>query len=320
MARPLCIEFEGAWCYVMNRGAARQSIFRDDTQRSYFLQLLADTTERFNAEWPGYGLMGNHYHLRVRTPEGNLQRIMRQVDGLLTQHVNRTRGRDGSLFRGRYQAIWVDAEAHGLARSRYIHRNPLAAGRVHALRSYRGSSDRAYAGYEAPPPWLTTDCALKAIGQRARHRRYRVYVGGDNDHTLVAFYRQARISPILGAERFRARMLAGRTGDIDRPELRTVLIRPAVAAIVTAVSRGFAVDEGDIWHARRRRAVYSPALGVAMYLCPYLAALWLAEIARAFGLANYARADTAMRALKERLAQDRSLAKRVESIKLDLTP
>ena len=48
--------------------------------------------------------------------------------------------------------------------------------------------------------------------------------------------------------------------------------------------------------------------------------LAVAEIARAFGLANYARADTAMRALKERLAQDRSLAKRVESIKLDLTP
>ncbi len=46
MARALRIEFEGAWCYVMNRGAARQSIFRDDTHRSYFVQLLADMTER----------------------------------------------------------------------------------------------------------------------------------------------------------------------------------------------------------------------------------------------------------------------------------
>jgi REP element-mobilizing transposase RayT len=61
----------------MNRGAGRQRVFRTDGHRRYFLSLLGETAERFNAEGHAYCLMGNHYHLMVRTPEGNLQRIMR---------------------------------------------------------------------------------------------------------------------------------------------------------------------------------------------------------------------------------------------------
>jgi REP element-mobilizing transposase RayT len=73
MSRPLRIEYEGAWYHVMNRGTGRQRVFRTDSQRRYFLSLLGETAERFNAEWHTYCLMGNHYHLMVRTPEGNLQ-------------------------------------------------------------------------------------------------------------------------------------------------------------------------------------------------------------------------------------------------------
>ncbi len=52
---------------------------------------------------------------------------MRHVKGLYTQYFNRTEGKDGALFRGRYKAILVDADTHWAERSRYIHRNPLDA-------------------------------------------------------------------------------------------------------------------------------------------------------------------------------------------------
>lgn len=71
MARPLRIEYEGAWYHVMNRSAGRQAVFTADDQRDYLLSLLADTADRFNAEWHAYRLMGNHYHLLLRTPAGN---------------------------------------------------------------------------------------------------------------------------------------------------------------------------------------------------------------------------------------------------------
>jgi len=47
MARPLRIEYEGAWYHVMNRGAARQAVFVSNAHRDRFLQLLVDLFDRF---------------------------------------------------------------------------------------------------------------------------------------------------------------------------------------------------------------------------------------------------------------------------------
>ena len=127
MARPLRIEYPGAWYHVMNRRGRRRFIFNTDDQRHYFLALLGEVYTRYQAEMHAYCLMDNHYHLLIRTPEANLQRVMRHVNGLYTQYFNRTESKDGALFRGRYKAILVDADTHWLELSRYIHRNPLEA-------------------------------------------------------------------------------------------------------------------------------------------------------------------------------------------------
>jgi len=69
--------------------------------------------------------MSNHYHLLIETPNANLGRIMRHINGVYTQRYNRLRNIDGPLFRGRYKAILVDQDAYLLQLSRYIHRNPI---------------------------------------------------------------------------------------------------------------------------------------------------------------------------------------------------
>jgi len=117
----------------MNRGAGRGAIFKNDDQRHYFLDLLTVVSERFQAECHAYCLMTNHYHLMLRTPKGNLQRIMRHINGVYTQYYNRTAGSDGPLFRGRYKAVLVDAQSYWAQLSRYIHRNPLDAGMVDTM-------------------------------------------------------------------------------------------------------------------------------------------------------------------------------------------
>ena len=66
-----------------------------------------------------YCLMGNHYHACLRTPEGNLSRVMRHLDGVYTQRFNRRHRRDSTLFRGRYKAIVVDRDAY-LAQGRRL--------------------------------------------------------------------------------------------------------------------------------------------------------------------------------------------------------
>jgi REP element-mobilizing transposase RayT len=319
MARPLRIEYEGAWYHIMNRGAQRQPVFTNDNQRQYFLSLLSDATERFNAEWHAYCLMGNHYHLLIRTPDANLQRIMRHVNGVYTQYYNRTQRRDGALFRGRYKAILVDAQAYWTQLSRYIHRNPLEAGLVNQLARYPWSSYPAYIGLDKRPDWLTCDYVLKAIARRNAKARYRAYVEAGVDADIASFYAGARQSPILGDDAFK-RALRINQGAIDLPELRHARLRPTADQIVIAVARRLAVDSKCIWTLRRGRQARNPARAMAMYLCQREGDMRLADIASRFGFKHYASAGASIRQFQKRLNADRKLRGLVNTIKLDLTP
>src|SRR2546428_2097688 len=127
MARPLRIQFPGAVHHVMNRGTARQATFLDEEDYGLFLNTLGEAFDLWGTEIFAYCLMKNHYHLCLRTPKGNLSRVMRHVDGLYTQRFNRAHDRDGPLFRGRYRAILVDADEYLATVVRYIHLNPVEA-------------------------------------------------------------------------------------------------------------------------------------------------------------------------------------------------
>jgi putative transposase len=88
--------------------------------------------------------MGNHYHLCLRTPKGNLSRVMRHIDRIYTQRFNRPHGRDGALFRGRYKAIVVDADKYLAAVVRYIHLNAVKTGLATMPKEYRWTSHSYY--------------------------------------------------------------------------------------------------------------------------------------------------------------------------------
>src|SRR3989304_4877968 len=120
MSRPLRIEFPGAYYHVMNRGLAKEVIFKTDIDRQAFLDLLGDVHARWGLRIYSYCLMSNHYHLCVQTAAVPLARIMRHVDGVYTQQFNRKYHRDGPLFRGRYKAIPVERDRYLLAVARYI--------------------------------------------------------------------------------------------------------------------------------------------------------------------------------------------------------
>ena len=126
----------------MNRGRGRQWIFPDTLYYQGFLQCLDEAHRRFGIEVHAYCLLGNHYHLLLKTPRGNLGRAMRHFDGVYTQRHNRWKRTEGSLFRGRYKAIVIDASRYLLQVSRYIHRNPVELKKplVRDLSSYHWSS------------------------------------------------------------------------------------------------------------------------------------------------------------------------------------
>jgi REP element-mobilizing transposase RayT len=208
MSRPLRIEFAGALYHVTARGNRREAIYEDDADRRLFLDVLGDVVERFNWLCHAYCLMTNHYHLMVETPDGNLAKGMRQLNGVYTQKINRRHRRSGHVFQGRYTAVLVDADAHLLELARYVVLNPVRAGMVDAPRAWRWSSYRATAGGAKAPSWLAADALLArfADDRAAAVRRYRRFVaeGGNADSIWTKLNRQV----FLGDDGFVARMQA----------------------------------------------------------------------------------------------------------------
>jgi putative transposase len=60
MARPLRVEYPGAFFHVTNRGNGRQKIFKDNRDREKLLGYLAGAVEKFSIKIHISCLMPNH--------------------------------------------------------------------------------------------------------------------------------------------------------------------------------------------------------------------------------------------------------------------
>src|SRR5262245_59994725 len=105
--------------------------------------------------------MTNHFHLLLRSLEGNLPVVMKFLSGCFTRLINLRVGRDVPLFRGRYRSVLIASDAHLVQTCRYIHRNPVVARIAPTAESWRWSSAAAYLGRGKRRSWLKTDAILE---------------------------------------------------------------------------------------------------------------------------------------------------------------
>lgn len=165
MSRPLRIELAGGLYHVTSRGDRREAIYRDDQDRMDWLAVLGEVCSRFNWRCHAYCEMTNHYHIVVETPDANLSKGMRQLNGVYTQATNRRHGLVGHLFQGRFKAILVERDAYLLELARYVVLNPVRAGMVPEAGDWPWSSYRAMVGEAPAPDWLVTDWILGQFDQ-----------------------------------------------------------------------------------------------------------------------------------------------------------
>lgn len=310
MARPLRIQYPGAVYHVLNRGAGRQRAFREIRDYQCFLDGLAEAHARWNVEVFAYCLLGTHYHVCLRTPEGNLARVMRHIDGLYTQRFNRAHARDGPLFRGRYQAILVEAEAYLTAVVRYIHRNPITAGLTSTPEAYTWCSHQYYVSPRRAPRWMKLEDVLGSFaGPKTFHR---FVVGGDAP-SLEQFYRRGRQSPILGGERFLARVRRKvQAPDRENPRDQRRLLRPPPAAVISSVAKEYGVPPLTL--RKGRRGWMNEPRKVAMYLVQRVCDLPLKETATHFGVGSYGTVGWACSQVRHRMATDKRFRRRIDGL------
>ena len=242
VSRPLRIEYPGAFYHVTSRGNERGTIFQSNRDREKYLSYLESAHERYGAIIHVYCLMGNHYHLLLETPRGNLSKILHYINGAYTTYFNIKRSRWGHLFQGRFKGILVDKDEYCKELSRYIHLNPVRAGMVRAPLEYPWSSYRYFVGRDKKPKWLTTEFVLGDFGGEGGRgfKKYREYVERGESKEIENPLKKVIASTFLGGKEFIDRIKLGYLGkkEIDRrdlPALRKILRGPSLASIEKAV-------------------------------------------------------------------------------------
>jgi REP element-mobilizing transposase RayT len=300
----------------MNRGRRGEAIFqsKDDYQR--FIDILHEAIELFSLRISAYCLMSNHYHLLVQTPDANLSRCMRHINGVYTQRFNARHGYDGPLFRGRYKAILVGQDRYLLQLIRYIHKNPLRAGIVNRPELYEWSSHRGYLSKAKKWDWLHKQFILSMFAKNSKRRLqlYRSFMADDENETFLNRMNLKRLPSILGENQFintiKERFF-GQKRNIEVPESKR--LAPEINDIQNAVCDLYGIDKAQL-HAAKRGTV-NEARNMAIYLLRYLRGDSLTTIGKVFNIQSYSTVSSIIERFKVRMQTERKIMRKVEGTK-----
>ncbi len=236
MARKPRVQFAGALYHVICRGNQRQTIFRTDADRKYYLERLEQYRQRYGFKVYAYVLMSNHVHMLIEAGRVPLSRIMQGVQLRYTSYFNKKYKKVGHLFQGRYKAILCDRDAYLLELVRYLHLNPQRMRCPMQAATYRWSSHGAYLGKDNPVKIEIAPVLgefAKSVG-KARLAYLRFMAEGKANGHQPDYY-DVRDQRFLGDERFveEIEMRVDRDRDIAMPIPRAKLtaLLPLVAKV-----------------------------------------------------------------------------------------
>ncbi|MBI4669130.1 MAG: transposase [Elusimicrobia bacterium] len=291
MARPLRIEFPGAWYHVINRGRNHDNVFLEPGDYDNFLSLLSECRALWTIECHAYCLMPNHYHLLVHTPAGNLSRAIRHLNGVYAQRFNKLRSKDGSLFCGRYKAILIDGDSYLLQAVRYIHLNPVQSKLIKFPEDYRWSSYRFYCSCGAAPSYLLKSQILNLYGSdnEKAAEEIRKFTEAGLDEETKLFYTQKKIPPVRASGTFKEwiknKRLPEQKPIREVPQSKSLLKPPSLETIVSWASQAYEIPVESI--KRQKRGSFNEARDCAIYLSRQLGGYSEGEIGRFFGGIGY---------------------------------
>ena len=221
-------------------------IFDDARDRRQFLKIVSVALKKFHAECYAYDLMGNHYHLVIHTPRGNLPRVMHCIDSLYARYVNWRHRLTGRLFEAPYTAVLIDDTSYLRNAIAYVLRNPVEARLVKTPEQWPWSSYNATMG-KAPRGVLTLTW-LPSIYQADRLEESRALLAAHvakEQGEYADFVRSVaegandfkrRVRTVIGATLYRAALprayralgrpsLAVLFGETKRADRRATIIR-----------------------------------------------------------------------------------------------
>jgi putative transposase len=314
MARPLRIEYEGAFYHITARGNERNTIFYDKTDYERFKGYLKEAKERYGYILHCYVLMTNHYHLLIETPQGNMSQVMHYVNASYTNYLNKKRGRSGHLFQGRYKAILIDHNNYLLELSRYVHLNPVRAHLVERPEEYAHSSYRSYISKEREAI-VSPEFILGMIyrDHKSAASRYRAFVEMAIGKKVQNPLKEVYGGVILGSQQFIKDALSKLKATVWRQEdiaqRRELLTAWRAEDIMGTVAQYFDLSLDEFL------ADGKAGRDIAIYLLKSHAGMTNRQIGGLFGGISYSAVTKARQRFSVKLAKDRSLQRTVKEIR-----
>jgi REP element-mobilizing transposase RayT len=306
MARPLRINYSGAFYHVTSRGNERKNVFKSKRDREKFFEYLDSATQRYDAVIHVFCLMDNHFHLLIETPSGNLPQIMRHINGAYTTYFNLKRARSGHLFQGRYKAILVEIDEYAKELSRYIHLNPVRAKMVKTPEEYEWSSYQFYIGVKKPPEWLYRDFILGYFGGKVSiaQKEYRHFVSTMVNEEYDSPLDEVVSSTLLGSPGFitfiKDKFLSGKKPDKDLPALKALVEKASMQDIFDEVESVFGKE---------------PALcrNVKMFLSQRYTGEKLKDIGTHFGIGE-SGVSQASRRVNDKIRKEKKFRRKIRKV------
>jgi putative transposase len=132
---------ENAAYHVMVRGNRKQLIFTEKTDYIKYFDLLRHYKKRYGFKLYGYCLMPNHVHLILQVKKkGDLPKIMQGLNQTYTIWFNKTYGKVGHLWQGRYKNMVIQNNRYLFECIEYVEFNPIRAGMTRSPFDYPWSS------------------------------------------------------------------------------------------------------------------------------------------------------------------------------------
>jgi REP-associated tyrosine transposase len=138
--------YSNCFYHIYNRGNNRNKIFFEEKNYFYFLGKISKNFKGA-IDLIAFCLMPNHYHLLVKVNEnGAIEMAMQKISTGFTRAINKSYGRTGHLFGGRYKNKLIPNDEYLVHLVRYIHLNPVRARLVGKMKDWKYSSYMDYLG------------------------------------------------------------------------------------------------------------------------------------------------------------------------------
>ncbi|MEO0216416.1 MAG: transposase [candidate division WOR-3 bacterium] len=192
---------ENLYHHIYAWGNDRHNIFTEISHYQKYLQLLKQSSQKYQIVVIAYALMQWHVHLFIFDPKNKISKFMEELHGKYAIFFNKETGKVGHVFGERYNNNIVQPNEYGLYLSRYIHRQAVEAGLVKDPEEYPWTSYRQYIGLEDIQfisPWII----LEQFGDPVHNFKvvanlYKEFVLGDDNENYEINWDDNK-NPIIG--------------------------------------------------------------------------------------------------------------------------